>query len=173
MTTTPLPPRPLLPPYVVGPAGQRTYWYMGALLKLLATGADTGGQFALVETVMRRGLEPPCHLHTREDEAMFILDGELEFTVAGVCCQLRAGDYIYLPRQQPHQFRILSDTCRYLIQLFPAGLEEMFVALGVPAARAELPPRPPGPPPPELLARISPAQQHYGIEMQQAKIFGH
>ncbi|GAA4351052.1 hypothetical protein GCM10023185_09420 [Hymenobacter saemangeumensis] len=165
MTTSLLDRSPRPPAYVVGPAGQRTYWYMGALLKLLATSADTDGQFALIETVMRRGLEPPYHAHHHEDEAIFLLAGEMEFTVAGVSCHLRAGDYIYLPRQQPHRFRILSDTCHYLVQLFPAGLEEMFVALGEPAPQAELPARPPGPPLPELLACLSDLQQRYGIEV--------
>ena len=169
-------PRPVFPsplPYISGPDPARRRWFMGGLLTLLATGADTGGRFALIESLLRQGFEPPCHLHTREDESFYVLEGEIQFTVGEATCHLKAGDFIHLPRHVPHSYRLLSPTARTLLHLAPAGLEAMFEELSIAAERPELPPRPTGPPPPEMLARIDAVQRQLGIEMQQERIFGH
>ena len=70
-------------PEKVGPAGLGRYarrasegpsvWYMGNLFTILAGSADTGGRFGLLETVSRRGTEPPRHVHHREDEAFYVM----------------------------------------------------------------------------------------------------
>ena len=146
---------------------------MGGLLTLLATGADTSGRFALVETLLRQGFEPPRHLHTREDESFYVLEGEIQFTVGEATCRIQAGGFIHLPRHVPHHYRLLTPTARTLLHLAPAGLEAMFEELSITAERPELPPPPTGPPPPQVLARIDAVQRRLGIEMQQEQIFGH
>src|SRR5215468_11157195 len=55
-------------------------WYNGALMTFLATGEDTHGQFALIEAVGRRGSDAPTHIHHREDEIFYILEGEVLFS---------------------------------------------------------------------------------------------
>src|SRR5215469_16513494 len=56
-------------------------WYNGSLMTFLATGADTHGQFALIEAVARRGNVPPTHIHHREDEIFYVLEGEIVISV--------------------------------------------------------------------------------------------
>ena len=52
-------------------------WYNGSLMTFLATGEDTHGQFALIEAVARKGNVPPPHVHHREDEIFYVLEGEI------------------------------------------------------------------------------------------------
>lgn len=160
-------------PYTVGNDLGRTRWFMGGLLKILATSADTDGHFALIEAQLRQGFEPPRHLHTLEDESFYVLEGEMLFIVGEATSHLKAGDFIHLPRHVAHEYRLLTPTARYLMHLAPAGLEQMFELLSMPAERNELPPLPTGPPSPEMLQRIGEVQRGLGIEMQQARIFGH
>lgn len=154
-------------PFTASPGPERSRWYMGGLLTFLAKGSDTNGLFSLTETLMRKGLEPPSHMHSREDETFYVLDGEITFYTEGQEHNLKAGESIYLPRDKPHYFKIVTPTARYLLLIAPAGLEEMFYGLSVPAQAVELPPPPAGPPPAELIARIQALQVQYGIQMKE------
>ena len=55
----------------------RSVWYNGSLMTFLATGEDSHGQFALIEAVARKGNVPPAHIHHREDEIFYVLEGEV------------------------------------------------------------------------------------------------
>ena len=76
---------------------------------------------------------------------------------------LSPGDGIFLPKNIPHQFRVLSSEARFLVQVSHAGLEEMFIVLSRPAETLTLPPLPSGPPPPEFLQKLRHLQRIYGI----------
>ncbi|WP_448702094.1 quercetin 2,3-dioxygenase [Mucilaginibacter sp. AW1-3] len=143
---------------------ERARWYMGGFLTFIATGKDTGGKYALIETIMRKGLEPPGHTHTREDESFYVLEGEMLFTVGGKEKLLKAGDHIYLPKGIPHGFKIQTDTAKYLLQVAPAGLEEMFIEVSRPAEKHELPPPPAGPPSPGFIKLMGELTVKYGIQ---------
>ena len=56
---------------------EQSVWYSGWLLTFLATGEDTRGQFALMEQVARKGNLPPRHIHHREDETFYVVEGEM------------------------------------------------------------------------------------------------
>src|SRR5271154_2543355 len=132
--------------YTVTNKLERSRYYMGGLWTFVATGKDTNGQFALIECYQRKGIEPPRHMHSKEDEINCLLEGEMQFVVGETEYSLRSGDFIFLPKNIPHHFKIQSDTVRYLLQVTPAGLEEMFLELSRPAEHLELPPCPAGPP---------------------------
>ncbi len=149
--------------YSVTHKQERSRYYMGGLWTFLATGKDTNGQFALIECYQRKGIELPRHMHSKEDEVNYLLEGEMQFVVGETEHSLRADDFIFLPKNVPHHFKIQSDTVKYLLQITPAGLEEMFLELSRPADRLELPPRPPHSPSPEVIGRIKQLQQQYGI----------
>ncbi|OQP60718.1 hypothetical protein A3860_32485 [Niastella vici] len=150
-------------PYTVSPPGDRTRYYMSGLWTFLAMGKDTNGAFALIDCKVRKGLEPPGHMHLNEDEGYYLSEGEVEFTVAGQVHLLKGGDYIHLPKNIPHQFKIKSDTARFLLHLSPAGLDEFFWQLSRPADTTELPPLPAGPPAAEIIEKIKALQKQYGI----------
>ena len=118
----------------------RSVWYNGWLMTFLATGEDTHGQFALIEAVARRGKVPPPHIHHREDEIFYVLEGEIVVSVGDRTIKGTAGTTVFLPRDVAHSFTIESEQSRMLILLTPAGLEGWFKEFSVPAPAMTLPP---------------------------------
>lgn len=115
-------------------------WYNGSLMTFLATGEDTHGQFALIEAVARRGNVPPPHIHHREDEIFYVLEGEIVISVGDRTIKGTPGTMVFLPRDVSHSFTIESEQSRMLILLTPAGLERWFKEFSVPALAMTLPP---------------------------------
>lgn len=116
------------------------------------TGADTNGQFTLIEEVNPPGTMIPPHVHTNEDEIFKVLEGELEVTVGDETTILKAGDLAFAPKNVPHTWKVVGDQdCKTILSVFPAGLESMFEELG------GLPPGPPD------FAKISEICSRYGI----------
>jgi quercetin dioxygenase-like cupin family protein len=142
----------------------RSVWYSGYLLTFLATGQETQGQFCLVEEVARKGqsAEPPLHIHTREEESFYIIEGQLTFYVGDKVVPAPAGTLVILPRGVPHRFTIDSDEARVLNLCTPAGFEGFFRALSEPAPAMALPPVPPGPPD---IGRLLETASKYGVEI--------
>jgi quercetin dioxygenase-like cupin family protein len=118
----------------------RSVWYSGSLFTFLATGEETQGQFALMEVIARKGNAPPPHLHHREDETFYVLEGEATFSVGGRTIKATPGTMVFLPRDVVHSFAIESDQMRVLVLVAPAGLEEWFKEFSVPAPALTLPP---------------------------------
>ncbi|QHS55305.1 cupin domain-containing protein [Mucilaginibacter sp. 14171R-50] len=141
----------------------RARYYMGGYWVFLATATDTAGQFSLIEANLRQGMEPPAHVHTNEDESFHLLEGEMLFTADGKQYQLKAGEFLHLPKGVQHTFKVLSPTARVLIHLVPAGLEAMFLELSQPATALDYPTVPAGPPPAEWLECLGRLQQQFGI----------
>ena len=56
-------------------------WYMGILLTNLVEKKDTDGAFSLLEATLAPGNEPPPHVHSREDELFYVLEGEFDVYV--------------------------------------------------------------------------------------------
>jgi quercetin dioxygenase-like cupin family protein len=117
----------------------RSVWYSGQLMTFLATSEDTQGKFSLIEAVARRGNDPPPHIHHREEETFYVLEGEMTFSVGGQTIKATPGTMICLPRNVAHSFVIDSEQVRMLILLTPAGFEGWFKEFGVPAPAMTLP----------------------------------
>ena len=135
-----------LTPMLVNRNKENSYWYIGHLMSLLVSSKDTNGRYALLRATERRGLEPPPHTHTKEDEAFLILEGEVVYTVGDQTFQAKQGDLMFLPKNIQHSFKIQSETLETLILLTPGGLEDYFVEMSKPAEKLQLPPMPQGPP---------------------------
>ena len=73
-------------------------WVADELMAFKASGKDTGGAYALTDSVVPPGGGPPPHLHHREDEAFWVLEGELEVTVGETTFRAGAGSFVHLPR---------------------------------------------------------------------------
>lgn len=144
----------------------RPIWSFGALMNLKMTGDETGGAFALVDHLADPGVESPYHVHHREEELFYVLDGEIDcFYGEGGDARIRAGpgETVYLPRDIPHGFRIASsDPCRMLVLVAPAGVEELWLEAGEPAPELTTPP--PQEEPPDLDA-MAPLFDRYGVEV--------
>jgi quercetin dioxygenase-like cupin family protein len=117
-------------------------WHLGSLTTNLAEKKDTNGAFCLVEGALAPGSEPPPHVHTREDELFYVLEGEFDVYVGKEAFKLEAGECVFLPRFKPHAFVIRSPWLRVLALFSPAGLEEAFRSIDSPAQSLELPTAP-------------------------------
>jgi quercetin dioxygenase-like cupin family protein len=133
---------------------ERDRWFLGTYLRLVATGADTGGALAVMEQRARRGFSPPRHVHHAEDTALMVLDGTVTVVIGDDSRTLGAGEMAWLPRDVEHTFRVDSDEARMLEILTPAGFEQFHVDTSDQAGAAEVP-APAEPDVPRLLAAIS------------------
>jgi quercetin dioxygenase-like cupin family protein len=113
-------------PYSRRLGGEESYWSLGLLQTFLAEAKDTDGRFSLGEGLAPKGAEPPPHTQTREDEAYYILEGEIILRVGGQTIEGKPGDYVWLPRGIEHSFELKTSQARALVVLTPAGLEEAF-----------------------------------------------
>src|SRR6516165_5248406 len=111
----------------------------GNLTTKLAERKDTNGAFFLVEAMLAPGTEPPPHVHTREDELFYVLEGEFDVYVGKEAFRMKTRECVFLPRLKPHAFVIRSPRLRVLALFTPAGLEEAVRGMSTPAERLELP----------------------------------
>ena len=118
---------------------ERSKWYMGMLLTNLTETLDTNGDFALFESTLVPGTEPPPHVHSREDELFYVLEGEFDVYVGEEVFNGKTGECIFLPRFKPHAFIIRSPRLRLLILFAPGGVEEAFRSMSSSAQNLEPP----------------------------------
>src|SRR5579883_2096558 len=119
----------------------------GDLNRFLAVSEDTGGAYAQWEAIVPPGGGPLMHVHSREDESFFVLEGEVVFQVGETRQVAAAGTYVNLPIGVPHCFRNESaSVARLLITVVPAGLEGLFFESGteVQPGTTDAPPPAPG-----------------------------
>ena len=87
---------------VRGATTETTRFYMGSLMLLLVKSSETQNSLCLVEYRSRPGHEPPPHIHLDQDEVFYLLEGELEVYCLGQVRIVRAGEAMFLPRNQAH-----------------------------------------------------------------------
>lgn len=112
-------------------------WYLGCLFTVLADAQETGGRFGLVESLSPKGTEPPRHVHSREDEAFYLLEGEITFYVGEETHEATPGTFVSAPRGVPHSYTFETEEIRMLVLLAPGGFEEFFRGPRKPASRRE------------------------------------
>ncbi|MVM33538.1 cupin domain-containing protein [Spirosoma sp. HMF4905] len=145
---------------------ENAFWYAGTLMKVLVDGEQTNGRFAQIDVTTRPGAEPPLHTHTREDEAIYLLEGSIRFTIGEHVFIAKAGDYVLMPKGIPHTFQVLTETARTILTISPAGFENFFrhPSQAKPAQMPVLPPAPQGPPSAEAIQVAKMLAQEFGIE---------
>ena len=142
----------------------RTIAVVGDVYRFLATGEETNGKYAIWEAIVPPGGGPPPHVHSREEEGFYILEGELTLTVDGKRIVATAGMFANMPVGTPHSFKNESIApAKMLISVAPAGLEKMFFEIGVPVAQGATNAPPPTKAGIEKLLAIAP---RYGIEIR-------
>lgn len=121
------------PAYIYQPGESELRWMGKTSTHFLATGALTGGAFALVEERSIRGISVPLHKHDNDVESFYILEGEVTFFLdskPGV--RAITGAFIHIPQSTVHGFRIESETVRYLI-MTTAHHAEFYRAITLPS----------------------------------------
>ena len=117
------------------PAGHgETAWFDGDTYTVKAGTDSTNGAFAFLEATVPPGNGPPPHVHTLEDEAFYILSGQLEFSGSAQRFLAGAGDFIHVARGVPHCFKNVGVHAVRMVFLYtPAGFERFFLQAGEPA----------------------------------------
>jgi quercetin dioxygenase-like cupin family protein len=115
-------------------------WFIDNLAYVHIDGEQSAGAYHLGEVLGRHGDMPPLHVHHRDDETFYVLDGELTLFVGDHTTTLNAGQAALAPRGVPHAYRVESDNARWLVITSPAGFERFVRAIAEPADRDELPP---------------------------------
>lgn len=142
----------------------RTIAVAGDVYRFLATGDETNGKYAMLEAIVPPGGGPPPHVHSREEESFYVLDGEITFTVNGEKIVAKAGTFANMPVGTPHSFaNESSQPAKMLISVAPAGLEKMFFEVGVTLAEGSTTALPPTKDEIERLLAVAPI---YGVQIQ-------
>jgi mannose-6-phosphate isomerase-like protein (cupin superfamily) len=139
-------------------------WWLGGLATLKATGKETDGRYTLVEVMEPDGAEAPLHVHHREDEGFWVLEGELTFRIGEETLTASPGSFLFGPKGVPHTYRVDKGPARLLFILSPAGFEDLIYATSEPAGSLTLPPA--GDPPSEQeMAELAAIAMQYGAEI--------
>jgi len=137
---------------MVKPDAGPSYQVLGDPVRLIVSAEQTDGAYFILELTSTPGNGVPCHIHTQEDEVMFVIQGQYEMELDGQVMQAGPGTVINLPRNVPHGYRCLGpEQGRVLVTVMPAKLEQMF---------ADLSGEPPGP---EAITRVC---RSYGITFE-------
>ena len=148
---------------IVGPTDAQEGFIGSIGVRFMIDGSEAGERFSLVEHPMSaRALAAPLHLHTREDEYSYVLQGRMGALLGDDVVEAGPGDLVHKPRNQWHTFWNAGDEpCRILEIISPAGFELFFKELsdmgGVLAAD------------PDDVAQLS---KRYGLEMRPETVPG-
>ena len=148
-------------PFLRRPGEGRAVWSLGGRFTIKADGTASEGRFSLIEATAWRSTEPPTHVHQREDEAWYVLDGQMTFRVGDEEFVATAGSFAFAPRGLPHAFTVDVEPTKVLVLASPAGFEHFALDLGIEAVGDD----PPGDlpmPSPEAIAAVS---ERYGIDV--------
>ena len=114
-------------------------WFIDNLVHIHVDGEASNGRLAVIEEWGRRGNMPPLHVHHRDDETFFLLDGEMSLFVEGRRLSLTAGQAALAPRGLPHTYRVESEEAHWLVITAPAGFDSFVRQVSEPAPADELP----------------------------------
>ena len=113
--------------------GERLWFYGGGVFTIKATSAETGGSLFMFEDTMVRGKTTPLHLHPEEEEAVYVIEGELLVHVDGQEHPVSTGGLFVAPRGVPHAFLVTSKIARVLAILTPGKAEAFYRGASEPA----------------------------------------
>jgi len=100
---------------------------VGGPLTFKVTGEETGGALTALENVIPPGQGPPLHTHANEDEAWYVIEGDLRFRLGDENATAPAGSFVFVPRGTPHCFHNAgSADARILVMFTPSGMEAFF-----------------------------------------------
>jgi quercetin dioxygenase-like cupin family protein len=110
-------------PVATGPA----FWGPGDHYTFLVTGEESGGAYFAMEALVPPGGGPPPHVHSREDETFYLLEGEIEFRLGEDVVTAGPGDFVNVPKGTVHCFHNAGTaTARMILTFTPAGMERFF-----------------------------------------------
>lgn len=128
-------------PRKIGPNDGKLVQLPAVGVRFMVWGEEAGGGFSLVEhPIAPNTLVAPVHIHEREDEYSYVIEGKMGALLGDETVYAEAGDLVFKPRNQWHTFWNAGDTeCRILEILSPSGFEHFFDELAELGARGASP----------------------------------
>jgi quercetin dioxygenase-like cupin family protein len=117
--------------------GEQMWFAGGGTFTWKATAAETGGAFVMLEDRMEHGKTTPLHTHPNEDEAIYVLEGEILVDVEGQQHRVGEGGLFVAPRGVPHAFMVTSESAHVLTVQTPGTGESFYREAGEPVRSAE------------------------------------
>lgn len=151
-------------PLLKTPGKGKVVGVVGDTYRLMATGKETNGRYSQIDATVPPGGGPPPHIHHREAESFYVVEGEMSFWVDGEKSVVHAGSFAHMPIGSLHAFRNESKTpTRMIITIIPAGLEEMFIEVGrdLPEGATQS-----SPPTHEEIEKLMSTAPRYGVEIR-------
>ena len=124
---------------------------------ILASASDTNGILGAVEVAGPEGAVPPLHVHHREDEAFYVVEGEYSVFVGDDVIAASPGTWVWGPRDVPHGYQIHSERGRHLSLTMPGGFEAFFEEVAA-IATPDADPR-------NEMSRLEAVAARYGVEL--------
>jgi mannose-6-phosphate isomerase-like protein (cupin superfamily) len=116
----------------------RCFWFMGDFYAIKTTPEQTGGAYSVVEVESFPGNGPPPHIHHREDECFYVVEGAFSVILGGKILDIADGDFIRIPKGTPHTYKNVGAIPGKLLVVFsPGGFEQLFAEVGKQGTREE------------------------------------
>ena len=115
-------------PFAVGPGeGSTVQGPAGGPLTYKVRGEQTAGTLTVFENVIAPGDGPPLHVHAREDESWYVIEGQLRFRFDEEMHGAPAGSFVFVPGGIRHCFQnVGGQPARILVLFTPSGMERFF-----------------------------------------------
>ncbi|MEU8797419.1 quercetin 2,3-dioxygenase [Spirillospora sp. NPDC048819] len=126
-------------------------------MQILSSSNDTNGALGAVEVAGPKGAVPPLHVHHREDEAFYVLEGDYSVFVGDDVIKASPGTWVWGPRDVPHGYQVHSERGRHLSLVMPGGFEAFFEEVAA-IATPDADPR-------NELSRLTAVAAQYGVEL--------
>jgi mannose-6-phosphate isomerase-like protein (cupin superfamily) len=153
---------------VVGPHEGETLTVVGDVMTFKLTAADTAERFVLGEGLVAPGGGPPPHLHEREDELFYVLEGRMEFCLDSTRGILGPGDAAWAPRNVVHAFKNVGDVpMRAIVVAMPTNFESFYRECGEPFRLGNELPRVS----PESIQKLLATAPKYGLQVHPGHAF--
>lgn len=138
--------------HVLAPEEGEHFHFLNNLFTTKVDGDRSNGVLTAMEFLAPKGFSPPLHVHDREDELFYVVEGKVRFVAGEADMVVPAGGVAWLPKNLAHQFQVLTDTARVFQVTTPAQFEEFVAKLGT---RSDTPTMPtPGPVDGDEVARV-------------------
>ncbi len=143
------------------PGEGKSVWLVGDLITVKLASEDTNGAYSIFEETSPPQGGPPPHTHRDEDEALYVLEGEVEFLLSDANVRASAGSCVHAPKGVLHTFKNVGTSPSRILGVFsPGGFEKFFLEAGKEAPEGSSPPE--GEPDVERIVEIG---QKYGLEI--------
>ena len=135
---------------------------LGEIMEFKITGEETAGSFCVIELTAFPHNGPPPHIHHREDESFYVLEGNFSFLRGAHTIEAGPGFFCRVPKGTVHRYEnVGTKPGKAQVIMTPAGFEKFFAEIGKPVASLI---GPTGPADPESIAQLLAIAPKYGLE---------